>query len=113
MNPKPFDSLNHFTVPTATLCSLRTGAFRPYSPILTDRPTRPHWSGAGREPLPDTKNAAGDCSCGNASHLCARATVRRLLKRSIDGIVGEVKRYLLEATPPGTERARAGRAFWP
>src|SRR6266849_1014187 len=36
MNPKPFDSLNHFTVPEATLYSLRTGAPRPDSPPSQD-----------------------------------------------------------------------------
>ena len=89
---KPFDSLNHFTVPTATLYSLRTGAW-PLQTVLSDRPTRPLWSGPRMSFHPDTKNAAGSFSCGNVIASCAaydRQVTARREYRSIGGACKEL-----------------------
>src|SRR6267378_3730501 len=94
MNPKPFDSLNHFTVPTATLCSLRTGA-RPLLAVLSDRPTRPLWSGPRMRFHPDTKKAAGTFPCGNLIASCAAYDRQVTARREYRAIGGACKGLFL------------------
>src|SRR5690349_15120556 len=90
MNPNPFASLNHFTVPAATLCSLHTGAIAP-----TSRPSRfggpDHLGRASGRIRPDTKRAAGYLPCGRSLRTVAVRPSGTTTRRSIAQPVSKVK----------------------
>src|SRR5258706_7875249 len=54
MKPKPFASLNHFTVPFATCNSFYLAGASPLHHALYGRPARPLWSGFRTTNRPDT-----------------------------------------------------------
>src|SRR5512142_275176 len=80
MNPKPFDSLNHFTVPTATWCSLRTGAMAP--PCRPLGPAGPAILVGPPDHAPSGyKKAAGIFPAATSHVVAFRSTARLLLER--------------------------------
>src|SRR5256885_6030973 len=68
MKPKPFASLNHFTVPFATLQtpSYKLGR-RPCTTPRFGRTARPPWSGLRTTNRPDTTKPQGNFLCGAES----------------------------------------------
>src|SRR5688572_25142309 len=82
MKPKPFDSLNHFTVPTATLHSFDIGATAPLA-ALSDGP--PATLAGARTGRPDTKTPQASiprrwfapCGAAHDGNSCGRSIGHR------------------------------------